>query len=112
MLFMIDILYLAATAAHISKRGTNAKRSKAALTDCCTVLVLRMVHRKWKEGKQQPRMLPSFSWLLLSLSPYPVGHPEHEHCTLFGIKLSLAASTDDICENEKPLVMLKWVLTR
>ena len=24
----------------------------------CTVLVLRMAHRKWKEFKQQPSMLP------------------------------------------------------
>ena len=25
---------------------------------------------------------PSCSWLLLRFFPYPVGHPEHEHCTV------------------------------
>ena len=25
---------------------------------------------------------PSCAWLLLSFFPYPVGHPEHEHCTV------------------------------
>ena len=28
------------------------------LDQVCTVLVLRIVHRKWKETKQQPSMLP------------------------------------------------------
>ena len=48
-----------------------------------TVLVLRMAHRKWKEIKQQPSMLPGpagCSWLLLSIFQFPLGHPEHEHC--------------------------------
>ena len=26
---------------------------------------------------------PSCAWVLLSFFPYPVGHPEHEHCTYF-----------------------------
>ena len=26
---------------------------------------------------------PSCAWLLLSFFPYPVGHPEHGHCTPF-----------------------------
>ena len=48
-----------------------------------TVLVLRMAHRKWKNWKQQPSMLPGLAvsvWLLLSFFPFPAGHPEHEHC--------------------------------
>ena len=53
--------------------------------ESCTVLVLRMAHRKWKETKQQPSMLPSCAWLLLSFFLYPVGHPEHEHCTRVSI---------------------------
>ena len=49
-----------------------------------TVLMLRMTHRKWKEMKQtsKPVAWPSLAWLLLSFFPFPVGHPEHEHCTL------------------------------
>ena len=37
-----------------------------------------------KKTKQQPSMLPAppstCAWLLLIFFPYPVGHPEHEHC--------------------------------
>ena len=48
----------------------------------CTVLMLRMTHRKWKDIKQQPGILPgpASPWLLLSLYLFPVSHPEHEHC--------------------------------
>ena len=53
----------------------------------CTVLVLRMTHRKWKEIKQQPSMLPgpavpgsclvSFHilWAILSTSTVHLGPP-------------------------------------
>ena len=41
-----------------------------------SVLVLRMAHRIWKENKQGP----GTAVLLLSFVPFPVDHPEHEHC--------------------------------
>ena len=45
-----------------------------------------MAHRKWKETKQQPSMLPgpSCAWLLLSFFPFPVGHYVAAHCTFGG----------------------------
>ena len=47
----------------------------------CTVLVLRMAHRIWKETKQEPDTAEPGNMLLLSFFPFPVGHPEHEHYT-------------------------------
>ena len=50
------------------------------IADSCTVPVLRMAHRKWRETKQQPSMLPGpavpdcclvsfyFLWAILSTS--------------------------------------------
>ena len=60
----------------------DKERVKRIWEHTCTVLVLRMAHRKGKEIKQQPSMLPVLgcAWLLLSFFQYPVGHPEHEHC--------------------------------
>ena len=43
----------------------------------------RIADRKWKEIKQQPGTAGQHAWLLLSFFPFPVGHPEHEHCTGF-----------------------------
>ena len=53
----------------------------AVTADLCTVLVLRMADRKWKEIKQQPSMLPgpsvpgcsldSFHFLWAILCPQP-----------------------------------------
>ena len=31
----------------------------------------------------------SCAWVLLSFFPYPVGHPEHEHCTLGDMSYNL-----------------------
>ena len=42
-----------------------------------------MAHRIWKETKQQPGTVGTGNMLgccLVSL-PFPVGHPEQEHCT-------------------------------
>ena len=35
-----------------------------------------MAHRIWKETKQEP----GTAGLLLSFFPFPLDHPEHEHC--------------------------------
>ena len=64
------------------KKAKWKKRRSSFSLGHNTVLVLRMTHRKWKEIKQQPSMLPGpgSPWLLLSLYPFPVSHPEQEHC--------------------------------
>ena len=41
-----------------------------------------MANRKRKETKHV--VWPSCAWVLLSFFPYPVAHPEHEHCTGLG----------------------------
>ena len=42
-----------------------------------------MAHRKWKEIKQQPSMLPgpAVPGCCFSFFPFPVGHPLHPPCT-------------------------------
>ena len=48
----------------------------------CTVLVLRKAHRIWKETKLQPGTAGPGNMLgcCLVKFPFPVGHPEHDHC--------------------------------
>ena len=49
-----------------------------------TVCGHRLAHRKWKEIKQQPSMLPGpalSGCMQLSFSPFPVGHPMSADCT-------------------------------
>ena len=52
-----------------------------------TVLVLSMAHRIWKETKQETGTAGPGK--MLSFFPFPVGHPEHEHC------MSAAASPSE-----------------
>ena len=33
------------------------------------------------QATAKPVAWPSCAWVLLSFYPFPVGHPEHEHCT-------------------------------
>ena len=55
----------------------TGSRHTYLLTDI-TVCGHRMAHRKWKETKQQPSMLPDPE---LSFFPFPVGHPMSADCT-------------------------------
>ena len=71
----IDIRALTAAAAKVHK----TQSIEGILSAASKVLVLRMAHRKWKAKHVA---WPSWSWLLLSFFPYPVGRPEHEHCTV------------------------------
>ena len=50
----------------------------------CTVLVLRMAHRIWKETKQLPGTAGPGNMLgsCLVLFPFPVGHPMSAGCTV------------------------------
>ena len=53
------------------------------LTFYSTVRVDSLPHRKWKEIKQQPSMLPgpAVPGCCFSFFPFPVGHPLHPPCT-------------------------------
>ena len=60
--------------------GSRSQFKKSCVL--CTVLVLRMAHRKWKEFLTSKHVAwLTCAWLLLSFFLFPVGHPEHEHCT-------------------------------
>ena len=60
-------------------RQSHPRRRRSTGSSYSTVHVLRMAQRKWKDTKQEPGTAGPGN-MLLSFFPFPVGHPDQEHC--------------------------------
>ena len=76
-------------------RAFEVTRRKRGYLNCCAkesrVKVVKQYSARAQDGPQEMERneatakhfaWPSCAWLLLSFFTYPLGHPEHEHCTV------------------------------